>query len=172
MEPEIEIHIPSVLDGQDIVRVAGSTPLFTAEEVGTVKEIWQEYIQQDDEEDPYLFLAAYHEGQLVGFTCFGHRSLTQSTYLLYWIAVENSLRNMGIGRKLLNDTEQIVKRMGGTQIVIETSDEPTYEPTRKFYTRLGYTEAGAIPDFYKVGEGLVIYFKDLNGSNIKNLSTP
>ena len=79
---------------------------------------------------------------------------------------------MGIGRKLLNDTEQIVKRMGGTQIVIETSDEPTYEPTRKFYTRLGYTEAGAIPDFYKAGEGLVIYFKDLNGSNIKNLSAP
>jgi len=172
MEPEIEIHIPSVLDGQDVVNVAASTPLFTAEEVGTVREIWQEYIQQDDEEDPYLFLAAYHDGQLVGFSCFGHRSLTQSTYLLYWIAVDNSLRNMGIGRRLLKATEEAVMRIGGTQIVIETSDDPSYEPTRKFYSRLGYTEAGAIPDFYKAGDGLVVYFKHLIRPEIEEKTTP
>jgi ribosomal protein S18 acetylase RimI-like enzyme len=172
MEPEIEIHIPSVLDGQDVVNVAASTPLFTAEEVGTVREIWQEYIQQDDEEDPYLFLAAYHDGQLVGFSCFGHRSLTQSTYLLYWIAVDNSLRNMGIGRRLLKATEEAVMRIGGTQIVIETSDDPSYEPTRKFYSRLGYTEAGAIPDFYKAGDGLVVYFKHMIRPEIEEKTTP
>jgi len=167
MEPETEIHIPSVLDGQDIVNVAESTPLFTAEEVGTVREIWQEFIQQDDEEDPYQFLAAYNSGKLVGFSCFGHRPLTQSSYVLYWIAVDNSRQNMGIGRKLLETTEETVKRMGGTQVVIETSDEPSYEPTRIFYTRLGYTEAGAIPDFYKAGEGLVIYYKDLTTPDLK-----
>ena len=172
MEPEIEIHIPSVFDGQDIVNVAESTPLFTAEEVGTVREIWQEFIQQDDEEDPYLFLAAYYDGRVIGFTCFGHRSLTQSTYLLYWIAVDNSLQNMGIGRKLLTATEDTVKRMGGTQIVIETSDEPSYEPTRKFYSRLGYMVAGAIPDFYKAGEGLVIYYKYLTMPDMEATSTP
>ncbi len=163
MESEVEIHIPSVLDGQDIVRVAESTPLFTPEEVGTVKEIWQEYIQQDDEEDPYHFLAAYLEKRLVGFTCFGHRSLTRSTYLLYWIAVDNSRRNQGIGKQLLKATEAEVKRLGGTQIVIETSDEPSYEPTRKFYFNLGYAVVGAIADFYAPGEGLVLYAKDLNG---------
>jgi len=172
MEPEIEIHIPSILDGQDVVNVAESTPLFTAEEVGTVREIWQEYIQQDDEEDPIFILAAYHDGQLVGFSCFGHRSLTQSTYLLYWIAVDNSLRNMGIGRRLLKATEEAVMRIGGTQIVIETSDDPSYEPTRKFYSRLGYTEAGAIPDFYKAGDGLVVYFKHLTRPEIEEKTTP
>jgi ribosomal protein S18 acetylase RimI-like enzyme len=68
---------------------------------------------------------------------------------------------MGIGRKLLKATEEAVEKMGGTQIVVETSDEPSYEPTRKFYGRLGYAAAGSIPDFYAPGEGLVIFYKDL-----------
>jgi ribosomal protein S18 acetylase RimI-like enzyme len=135
-------------------------------------EIWQEFIQQDDEEDPYQFLAAYHNQQVAGFTCFGHRSLTRSTYLLYWIAVDNSLRNMGIGRRLLRATEGAVKNMGGTQIVVETSDEPSYAPTRKFYGRLGYTAAGVIPDFYAPGEGLVIFYKDLNKPAAEEPKTP
>ena len=172
MEPEIEIHIPSVLDGQDIVKVAESTPLFKLEEVGTVREIWQEFIQQDDEEDPYHFLAAYLNQQVAGFTCFGHRSLTRSTYLLYWIAVDNSLRNMGIGKRLLKATEEAVRKMGGTQIVIETSDEPSYEPTRKFYSSLEYAAAGTIPDFYAPGEGLVIYYKDLTKQAAEERKTP
>ena len=55
--------------------------------------------------------------------------------------------------------EEHVRREGGRLIVIETSSTEKYEPTRRFYLGLNYTEVARIPDFYGPGDGRIIYTK-------------
>jgi ribosomal protein S18 acetylase RimI-like enzyme len=45
--------------------------------------------------------------------------------------------------------------------MIETSSQPKYLPTRKFYEKLGYREMARIPDFYRPGDDRVIFGKYL-----------
>jgi hypothetical protein len=44
-------------------------------------------------------------------------------------------------------------------VLIETSSQPRYEPTRQFYLRLDYREVARVPDFYKPGDDRIIYAK-------------
>jgi ribosomal protein S18 acetylase RimI-like enzyme len=44
---------------------------------------------------------------------------------------------------------------------VETSSQASYEPTRRFYVRRGYTEEARIQGYYKTGDDLVIYTKHL-----------
>ena len=85
--------------------------------------------------------------------------MTKSTYDLYWIAVHPELHRRRIGHELLEHCEAQVKTMDGTLIVVETSSQPKYEPTRRFYLRHQYCEAARIKDYYAQGDDLVIYSK-------------
>jgi ribosomal protein S18 acetylase RimI-like enzyme len=161
MDETIDIQIPVREDGKAIVSVAASTPLFTEEEVATVKELWDDFVVSHDQKEDYQFLAAYKNGVLVGFSCYGHRALTKSTFDVYWLAVDNKLQHQGIGKLLLKATENEIQKLGGTIIVIETSTSEAYAPTRKFYDRLNYRVAGEIADFYEPGDGLILFIKAL-----------
>ncbi len=161
MDETIEIHVPVEDDGKAIVSIAASTSLFTEEEVATVKELWDDFIVSHDNKDDYQFLAAYKNGVMAGFSCYGHRALTRSTYDLYWIAVDNRLQHHGIGKLLLQATEEAIKKLGGTIIVVETSTTEVYAPTRKFYIAQNYQVAGEIADFYEPGDGLMLFIKAL-----------
>jgi ribosomal protein S18 acetylase RimI-like enzyme len=161
MDETIDIHIPLEDDGEDIVSVAASTSLFTEEEVATVKELWDDFVTSHDKKEDYQFLAAYENGTLVGFSCYGHRALTRSTYDLYWIAVDSKLQHHGIGKLLLQATEDAIKKLGGTIIVVETSTSEAYASTRKFYIAQNYRVAGEIADFYEPGDGLILFIKVL-----------
>jgi hypothetical protein len=46
-------------------------------------------------------------------------------------------------------------------ILIETSSQPKYEKTRRFYTGLDYKEVSRIPDFYRKGDDRITYVKYL-----------
>lgn len=99
--------------------------------------------------------------QILGYACYGPRSLTSGTFDLYWIAVDSTVRRGGVGRRLLAACEQAVKNLGGRLLVLETSGMPTYVPTRNFYLSTGYTLEATIKDFYSQGDDLVIFTKHL-----------
>jgi ribosomal protein S18 acetylase RimI-like enzyme len=44
-------------------------------------------------------------------------------------------------------------------MVIETSSQPSYHPTRAFYRRRGYDEVARVKDFYSDGDDRVIFAK-------------
>jgi hypothetical protein len=46
----------------------------------------------------------------------------------------------------------------------ETSAAPPYEATRQFYLRTGFVPLSDIPDFYRAGDGRVIFGKRLDGA--------
>ncbi len=81
------------------------------------------------------------------------------SYDLYWIAVHSSQRGKGYGKHLLKLTEEYIKKLGGIQIILDTSSTEQYSPTRHFYESSGYEKATMIPDFYDYGDGKVIYVK-------------
>jgi ribosomal protein S18 acetylase RimI-like enzyme len=67
----------------------------------------------------------------------------------------------GIGKRLLQFAEQLVKETGGRLIVAETSSTEKYRATRMFYQHSGYAEVTRIRDYYSNGDDLVIYGKYL-----------
>jgi ribosomal protein S18 acetylase RimI-like enzyme len=155
------ISVPSKDDGPQIHAITAGTSVFSLEEVQCVDELWEEYLTRGSESSGYYFLVEKDENRVVGYICYGPRSLTSGTFDLYWIAVDPNTRRGGIGRRLLDACEQAIRNLGGRLIVLETSGLPNYEPTRKFYLATGYTLEATLKDFYHEGDDLVIFTKHL-----------
>jgi ribosomal protein S18 acetylase RimI-like enzyme len=150
-------------DPASVRRITESTSFFSAAEVEVAVELVQAGLFQG-EKSGYHFLFADAEEPLaetIAYSCFGPIPCTQSSFDLYWIAVLNSYRGLGLGKLLLVDSEATIRRMGGRRIYVETSSRSQYAPTRIFYNRLGYLEQALIPDFYAAGDGKIIYVKEL-----------
>jgi len=76
--------------------------------------------------------------------------------------VDKSTQAKGLGAKLMRHVEEEIQAAGGRVIVVETSALPNYEPTRRFYLRLGYKQVATIPDFYADGDDMTVFWKRLN----------
>jgi GNAT superfamily N-acetyltransferase len=155
------ISVPGDKDGLQIHAISANTTIFNQEEVDCVDELWEEYLAQGPERSGYYFLVEKEDGRLLGYACYGPRSLTSGTFDLYWIAVDPAARRGGVGRRLLASSEQAVRKLGGRLLVLETSGLPAYEPTRKFYLSNGYKLEATLKDFYSDGDDLVIFTKRL-----------
>ena len=155
------ITIPGNQDGAQIHAINANTTVFNQEEVECVDELWEEYLSQGSERSGYYFIVEKEADHVLGYACFGPRSLTSGTFDLYWIAVDPEARGGGIGRLLLSASEDAVRELGGRLLVLETSGLPAYVPTRNFYLSNGYALEATLKDFYKEGDDLVIFTKHL-----------
>jgi ribosomal protein S18 acetylase RimI-like enzyme len=104
------------------------------------------------------------KAEVLGYVCFGPTPLTESTFDLYWIAVDKSKHRGGVGKRLLKFSEEEVVRRGGRMLLIETSSQETYGGTIQFYERTGYELVGKIPEYYKPGDDKLIFAKRLTPS--------
>jgi len=147
-------------DPEAVRLLVQSSGFFSQVEVEIALELVEEHLMKG-EESGYSFLFAELQGQVVAYSCFGPIPGTESNYDLYWIAVLNDFRSMGIGKEVLQRSEQIIAQRGGRQIYVETSSRDQYEPTRSFYKNHGYGKAAQLQDFYAVGDHKVIYVKAL-----------
>jgi ribosomal protein S18 acetylase RimI-like enzyme len=109
----------------------------------------------------YFFQFAQRGDTVEGYTCFGPIPGTQSSYDLYWIAVDAKLRGKGIGKELLVQSEREIAKRGGTRVYIETSSTSLYVPTRSFYEKNGYFLEGQLKDYYAIGDDKLLYVKAL-----------
>ena len=112
----------------------------------------------------YIIYTGVDESGVVGYYCLGPTPMTEGTYDLYWIAVKPSIHNKGYGKKLLAHAELFVRDNSGRLIVAETSSQPKYENTRKFYIKNQYLELACIKGYYKIGDDLVVYGKYVSQS--------
>jgi ribosomal protein S18 acetylase RimI-like enzyme len=112
----------------------------------------------------YHFLFAEDRRHLLGYTCYGPIACTKDRFDLYWIVVQPQLRGMGLGRRLLIETETLIREMSGERIYVETSSREQYSLTRGFYVSCGYELCAALKDFYSEGDDKIIYMKILGPS--------
>ena len=87
--------------------------------------------------------------------------MTDSTYDLYWIAVDKSQHRAGVGKRLLKFAEEEIVRRGGKMLLVETSSQETYGGTIQFYEKTGYELVGKINEYYRPGDDKLIFAKKL-----------
>ncbi len=114
-----------------------------------------------------------HDTESIWFTCITEgtpsaigycapEKLTNGTYNLYAIAVRKELQGKGIGRKMMNFIEELLKDNSKRILIVETSSDDQYRLTRKFYTDLHYRQEAVIKDFWNEGEDKIVFLKKLN----------
>ena len=146
-------------DSTQLQEIAARAGVFNQEEIECVWAIWEEYLAEGPVEGGYNFIVDRDGDRVLGFACYGPRDLASGVFDLYWIAVDSAYHRSGIGRRLLAATEAAVAEAGGRMLIAETSGIPQYEPTRKFYLGMGYTQEATIRDFYSEGDDLAIFVK-------------
>lgn len=148
-------------DVNPLRRILEATKVFRPEELDVAVELMEHALDNPGQEDYELFTDVDEGNAVLGYYCVGATPMTDGTYDLYWIATDPALHGQGVGSRLLRHCEDHLRRKGGRLIVVETSSQPSYEPTRTFYARRGYTEEARIRSYYKTGDDLVIYTKNL-----------
>lgn len=116
----------------------------------------------------YQFVLADNRGdpgQLLGYTCYGPIPATACSYDLYWIAVAPGQQRKGLGGELLCETERLAIQQGARRMFVDTSGRQQYNPTRRFYERMGYRVEARLEDFYAPGDDKIIFAKTLKCSN-------
>ncbi len=147
-------------DVQAVRRIVESTGFFNAAEQRIAEELVQDFLAKGVSSG-YNFLFAEMDGVPVGYSCYGPIDGTESSYDLFWIAVDNGRRGCGLGRRILTMTEELISAKGGVNVYVETSSKPLYAPTRAFYEKCGYIQEALLKDFYAPGDGKVIFVKRL-----------
>ncbi|RPI16024.1 MAG: GNAT family N-acetyltransferase [Ignavibacteriae bacterium] len=137
------------------------TQHFNAEEIQVALELIDTYLK--DEQSDYIIYVHTNDitDKVEGYICYGKRPLTESTYDLYWIAVDPNTHGKGIGSRLIAFMEEDLKERGAKLVLIETSGKAAYENERKFYEKNRYKLQTVIRDFYRPGDHLVLYHKYL-----------
>lgn len=153
-------------DREPIHTLLVETDVFTKEEVEVALELMDCVLNDADQQDYEIYTGVSETGEVAGYYCIGSTALTVGTYDLYWIAVKPAMHDKGVGKLLLQHAEALITSHGGRLIVAETSSQPKYEHTRKFYLNNHYTEVARIKEYYKIGDDLVVYGKYLSQSGV------
>jgi GNAT superfamily N-acetyltransferase len=147
-------------DAHAISRIVQSSGFFSAEEITIARELAEEKLDQGSGSS-YQFLFAEDKDSVLGYTCFGLIPATLGSYDLYWIAVDERSRGIGLGKDLMKRTENIIGDLGGERIYVETSSRKQYEPTHLFYESCGYRREAFLKDFYAASDSKIIFVKTL-----------
>jgi len=143
-----------------ILNIVQSSGFFSAAEVELACELATERLEQG-QQSSYQFLFAEDDYQVVGYTCFGLIPATTGSYDLYWIAMSETSRGRGLGKNLIQKTEELIRNMGGERLYAETSSRVQYTPTQRFYQSCGYLAEAVLKDFYAKEDSKIIYSKIL-----------
>jgi len=153
-------EVPRFSDVDAVASILKTSGFFNTEEVEVGVSLVTERLQKG-EDCGYFFQFAQWGNKLRGYTCFGPIPGTQSSYDLYWIAVDMVHRGQGLGTQLLQHTEEEIAKRQGKRIYIETSSTPLYRPTRSFYEHNGYRLEAQLEDYYAPSDDKLMYVKVL-----------
>lgn len=158
-------------DDSAILKITGEINSFSAVEKECVHELWVDFLEKGDRSD-YQFCVCSEDLKILGFACYGKHALTESTFDLYWIAVDPDLQGKGVGSDLLRYVEQQVSSLNGSRLIIETSSTKPYQSARAFYKHNDYLQEAVIHDFYSPGDDVVFFTKTLHQKNNHQLTEP
>ena len=154
---KITIRRAEVGDKSAVMNLLKATAFFRADELPTAEEVFDDAATGADPD--YQSFVALDGDKPIGWVCFGDTPCTIGTFDVYWVAVDPEYQNCGIGRALMQFSEDAIKAGGGRMIVVETSGNSHYISTRKFYEKIGFTVEACLKDFYTEGDDKIVYIK-------------
>ena len=146
-------------DKKAVMGLIRATGMFTAAEETVAEELIDIYLERPDQKDYEVVVMENGNGQASGYMTWGPTPLAEDAYDLYWMAVSPADQGKGYGKDLVRWLEEKVRKRNGRMIIIETSSQPKYEPTRRFYLNREYKEVARVPDFYRPGDDRIVYAK-------------
>ena len=159
--PSIDFrHNASPGDLEVVRRIVSATRFFRDDEVAIAVELVDERLAKGTASG-YHFVFAELDGVTAGYACYGPIACTLWSYDLFWIAVDPAYQRHGLGRKLVAESERLIREAGGRRVYLETSGKEQYAPTRGFYERCGYALGAELTEFYGPGDSKLIYVKAL-----------
>lgn len=145
-------------DEERVRRLVAATGFFTPDEIDIAAELVRERVAKGAPSG-YEFITAEIGEQLAGYACYGPIAGSDVAHDLYWIAVQPEWRGRGIGELIMRRVEEAVRGKGGRQVYADTSSSTKYAATRAFYLAQGFKQAALLEDFYRKGDGKVIFAK-------------
>ena len=149
-------RLPEPGDPGRVARICRDSGFFNPEEVRVARELVEERLSRGLASG-YRFWFVMQGDELAGYACYGPISGALGAWDLYWIVVQPSLQGRGMGRRLMARVCSSLPRAGGARLYAETSSRALYEPTRRFYQRLGFVQQAVLPGFYAPDDDKVIY---------------
>ena len=104
---------------------------------------------------------------VVGAAYFGPESHSDRVWNLYFLAVTSAHQGGGTGSALVRWVESNLRSRGVDEaklLLVETSSVDSFEPTRTFYAKQGYTEVARVPDYYGPNDDKVVFWKSLEAT--------
>lgn len=151
---------PLEKDSDNVRRLVTDTGFFRPDEVDIAVELLDERREKGLESGYHFFLAEIN-GELSGYTCFGQIPCSLLSWDLYWIVTKKEFQGQGIGATLLKLTEEEILKLGGKNVIIETSSKDLYKSTQQFYFKNKYELKARFSDFYDYGDDKLVYIKAL-----------
>ena len=144
-------------DVEPIVKIAKSLGVFTPDELNCLREDIDAFLSPDS--DPDKLYTAKIDGKIAGFIHYGPLPITDRAMMLFWILVAPEFRSTGVAKFLMDMMEQDIRSEDCRILFIETSDNETFEPAKRFYQKNGYKLACVIPDYYEENHGKAVFSK-------------
>ena len=145
-------------DTPALVAMTEKTGVFKPLEVVALQLVLDEYHAGTAGPQHYA-ITFDQDGRPAGFAYFALKEMTDRTWQLWWIVVDPEVHARGIGSQLLRYVEDTIRTANGRLLLIETSQLPHYELTRRFYLKHGYEKEATVRDFYADGDDQVIFRK-------------
>jgi D-alanine-D-alanine ligase len=163
-QPSSRVHRIRWAEHRDrdvILGFLAATGFFRPDELAVAQELLDDALAKGPGGHYQSFVAQGEDGTAIGWVCFGPTPCTVGTFDVYWIGVAPWRQGQGIGTELMDYAESRIRGRGGRLAVVETAGRAAYDPTRRFYLKLGYRETARIADFYSTGDAKVVYLKHL-----------
>ncbi len=107
------------------------------------------------------WLTLEQDGGPVAIAYCAPERMAEGTWNLPLIAVDPDRQGIGLGGALMGQVEDALRADGQRLLLVETSGEPEFERTRKFYRQLAYIEEARIRDYYSPGDDKIVFWKKL-----------
>ena len=157
LEMNYEIRKVTKKDLTGLKEVLDSIELFPSE---YLDDMMADYLNNPATEDIWFTCIAGDIPVAIGYAA--PEKFTNGTYNLYAIGVKKELQGTGIGHKMMDFIEQLLKENKKRILIVETSSNDQFTLTRQFYNKLGYRQEAIIKDFWNEGEDKIIFWKKLN----------
>lgn len=149
---------PTERNDVDAIRfIIRATEMFSEEEIEIASELLDIYVNDPHQRDYEMYTCVADDESVAGYICIGPTPATVATYDLYWIAVDPTKQNSGVGTRLVQFVADKLKSTNGRLLIAETSSTPKYDKTRAFYERKGFQKLAHIKEYYKPDDDLIIY---------------
>jgi ribosomal protein S18 acetylase RimI-like enzyme len=145
-------------DVAPLVTLTDATGFFRPIEVKTLREVLDDYFTEE-QANSHRCVTCEKDGTLLGFAYYAPAALTERAWQLWWIVVRTDLHGRGVGSELLRYVEDDLVRSQARVLFIDTSSQPRYAPTRRFYLKHGYEQHAVLKDFYDAGDDMVVFRK-------------